>query len=212
MITFDLEAEIFDPTSTSICIANPALQSLQHFWITDSLIHRGPVGILPLFSNCTIKKLELLDYILWGEFVSLTKAETIESLKIKGVFGDETLYASVEKVIACVPNATSIEISESFFTPTTLVSLGHKVKLSNFVLHNITSFEGWKMPIIDDFFGNNADFDCSVHFDVQLPPEDVTLPEVHEYNEAMANMADAYIIYIDRFLALTKAETLDLKN
>uniref|UniRef100_A0A914QPK4 Uncharacterized protein n=1 Tax=Panagrolaimus davidi TaxID=227884 RepID=A0A914QPK4_9BILA len=107
----DGEAEIFDPTSTSISISNPALQKLQDFWITDSVIHRGLIGMVPLFSHCTIKKLELLDYILWEEFVCLTKAGTIEDLKIKGVYGGETLYmyTSIEKIIACVPNATSIE-------------------------------------------------------------------------------------------------------
>uniref|UniRef100_A0AC35FWE0 Uncharacterized protein n=1 Tax=Panagrolaimus sp. PS1159 TaxID=55785 RepID=A0AC35FWE0_9BILA len=67
-IVSDDEAEIFDPISTFIRISNPALQKLQHFWITDSLILRGPIAILPLFSHCTIKKLELLYYILWEEF------------------------------------------------------------------------------------------------------------------------------------------------
>uniref|UniRef100_A0A914PKY6 RNA polymerase alpha subunit n=1 Tax=Panagrolaimus davidi TaxID=227884 RepID=A0A914PKY6_9BILA len=184
------EAETFDPTSTSICISNPALQKLQDFWITDSVIHRGPNGILPLFSHCTIKKLELLDYILWEEFVCLTKAGTIKDLKIKGVYGGETLYTSIEKIIACVPNATSIEISESFITSTTwntLASSNHNVKLSNFVLQNITHFRHCNPVLILAYLNNIVDPDCNVRLDFQLFPEEnfFLVEEVRELNESL---------------------------
>uniref|UniRef100_A0AC35GLS5 Uncharacterized protein n=1 Tax=Panagrolaimus sp. PS1159 TaxID=55785 RepID=A0AC35GLS5_9BILA len=187
------EVEIFDPISTSIRISNPALQKLQHFWITDSLILRGPIGILPLFSHCTIKKLELQDYILWEEFVCLTKAGTIEDLKVKGLYGGETLYTPIERIIACVPNATSIEISETFFTATTwntLASANHNVKLSNFVLQNITHFQHCDFDLTLAYFDNVVDLDCIVRLDFQLYPEQnlFHVEEVRELNELLKRL------------------------
>uniref|UniRef100_A0AC35F725 Uncharacterized protein n=1 Tax=Panagrolaimus sp. PS1159 TaxID=55785 RepID=A0AC35F725_9BILA len=210
----DDETEIFDPISTSIYISNPALQKLQHFWITNSLIHRGPIGILPVFSHCTIKKLELHDYILWEEFVCLTKAGTIEDLKIKGLYGNETLYTSIEKIIACVPNATSIEISESFIVATTwntLASSNHNVKLSNFVLQNISHFQHCNPILILAYLNNVVDPDCNVRLDFKLFPEEnfVLVEEVRELNESLKSIEFDFKETIEALLEKKKCIALE---
>uniref|UniRef100_A0A914PRF2 Uncharacterized protein n=1 Tax=Panagrolaimus davidi TaxID=227884 RepID=A0A914PRF2_9BILA len=207
----NFEAEIFDPTSTSICISNPVLQKLHRFWITDSLIHRGPVGMLPLFSHCTIKQLELLNFILWEEFVCLTKSGTIEDLKIKGVHGRETLYTPIEEIITRVPNATSIEISESFIAATTwntLVSSNHNVKLSNFVLQNITHILHFNPLLIFAYLNNIIDIDCNVRFDFQLLPEGNYF-NVEELNESLKRLEFNFNKVIEGLLEKKKNISLE---
>uniref|UniRef100_A0A914Z876 Uncharacterized protein n=1 Tax=Panagrolaimus superbus TaxID=310955 RepID=A0A914Z876_9BILA len=100
----------------------------------------------------------------------LTEAGTVEKLIIRGICGKTPLsVASVEDIIAQVPNATYIRIFESHFTPTTgatLLSLKHNVKISNFILNNIS------IPItgnkLNAFLERNACRRCHVHYDFKL--------------------------------------------
>uniref|UniRef100_A0A914PLY0 Uncharacterized protein n=1 Tax=Panagrolaimus davidi TaxID=227884 RepID=A0A914PLY0_9BILA len=104
------------------------------------------------------------------------------------VFGRETLYTSIEKIIACVPNATSIEISESVITATTwntLISSNHNVKLSNFVVQNITHILHFDPFLTIDYLNKIIDRDCNVRLDFQLFPEGNYDFNVEELNESI---------------------------
>uniref|UniRef100_A0AC34F9R7 F-box domain-containing protein n=1 Tax=Panagrolaimus sp. ES5 TaxID=591445 RepID=A0AC34F9R7_9BILA len=174
------EAEVLDPTKTIICGSNPNLQKLADFWITDSLIVRYFMidNYIPLFTQCVIKKLELCECLSWDDYVVLTKAGTVEDLKVEvivSVPNGNMSFAPIEAIISQVPNATSIEISGNFITAKTfaaLVSLDRKAKLSKFVLKDIG------FPYINritesysDFLSENVDADCNILIDFKLLPE-----------------------------------------
>uniref|UniRef100_A0A914PTV1 Uncharacterized protein n=1 Tax=Panagrolaimus davidi TaxID=227884 RepID=A0A914PTV1_9BILA len=113
VVVDDDEEEILNPTITFIRASNRSLKLLADFWISDSLTSCATYNVqntLPTFSRCTIKKLELRDYIKHGELLLLTKAGTIEELKIKGVFADDGVaFIPIEDIIIEVPNAKSIK-------------------------------------------------------------------------------------------------------
>uniref|UniRef100_A0A914Y0N7 F-box domain-containing protein n=1 Tax=Panagrolaimus superbus TaxID=310955 RepID=A0A914Y0N7_9BILA len=137
------EAEVLNPTKSVICVSNPVLSKLADFWITDSFIYRSSWTdeYIAKFTNIYVKKVELCDYIKWEEYEALTKSETIEEIKVKEIFRDDEPVC-IEDIISRIPNATSIEISESTFTDTscaTLASLNHKAKLSNIIIRNINT-------------------------------------------------------------------------
>uniref|UniRef100_A0A914Q6X7 Uncharacterized protein n=1 Tax=Panagrolaimus davidi TaxID=227884 RepID=A0A914Q6X7_9BILA len=108
----DDEEEILDPTKTIIRASNTAFKKLADFWNSDSFTLHATHNVqitLPTFSRCTIKKLELCDYIKHNEFLMLTKAGTIEELKIESVFADNGVaFIPIEDIIIQVPNAKSI--------------------------------------------------------------------------------------------------------
>uniref|UniRef100_A0AC34G3I2 F-box domain-containing protein n=1 Tax=Panagrolaimus sp. ES5 TaxID=591445 RepID=A0AC34G3I2_9BILA len=176
-IVDDGEAEVLDPTKTIICVSNPFLSKFADFCITDSLIYRAAKNNERLlnFSQCTVKKLELSEKILWEEFVMLTKAGTVEVLKVKGIHGKTPLtFAPVEEIIAQVPNATSIEISESTITEKTsesLLSLNHEADIKNFVLKNIKKPFSIDSDMLIDFFVKNAHLGCNICIEFELWPE-----------------------------------------
>uniref|UniRef100_A0AC34G521 F-box domain-containing protein n=1 Tax=Panagrolaimus sp. ES5 TaxID=591445 RepID=A0AC34G521_9BILA len=187
------EAEVLDPTKTIICGSNPNLQKLADFWITDSFNYRTLRDkFIPLFCYYTIKKLELHEYILWKEFEILTKAGTIEEIKIKGVFRDQS-FVGIEDVISQVPNAKSIEICESIFTATTcasLASLNHKAKLSNIILHNINESDHFYVELLKEFIFKNTDIDCKVHVDFEILDGDSD--NILDLNNALQLLADVF--------------------
>uniref|UniRef100_A0AC34FJS2 Uncharacterized protein n=1 Tax=Panagrolaimus sp. ES5 TaxID=591445 RepID=A0AC34FJS2_9BILA len=189
-IVDDNEAEVLTPTKTVMCVSNPFLSKLTDCWITDSFIYRAfmPSKQIPVFTNCIFKKLELCQRIDWEEYEILTNSGTVEELKCKQYINapDNIFSASVEDIIAQVPNAKSIEIYESIFTATTCASLSsmkHKANISNFVLKNITDFEFFHTRQFIGFFMKNANHDCNVYFDFELFPG--TNAIVHEANEML---------------------------
>jgi hypothetical protein len=171
-------AEILNPTITIIRASNTALKKFADFWISDYFTSTATYNVqitLPTFSRCTIKKLYLCDYIKHSEFLMLTKAGTIEELKIKGVFADDGVaFIPIEDIIVEVPNAKSITIYESFITPTTfssLVSLKHRAKFLKLVLINMTGSHLFKHNLMVDFVLKNADDVCTVLIDFKMDPE-----------------------------------------
>uniref|UniRef100_A0AC35FPR8 F-box domain-containing protein n=1 Tax=Panagrolaimus sp. PS1159 TaxID=55785 RepID=A0AC35FPR8_9BILA len=97
-------------------------------------------------------------------------AESIKEMKIIGIldFGD---FVPIEDIIAEVPNAFSIEISESITTATTyssLMSLNHKTKLSNVAFKNVSIFEPFDFLLLRDFFLKNAATKCNILFEFKL--------------------------------------------
>uniref|UniRef100_A0AC34GY45 F-box domain-containing protein n=1 Tax=Panagrolaimus sp. ES5 TaxID=591445 RepID=A0AC34GY45_9BILA len=193
-IVDDNEAEVLTPTKTVICVSNPFLSKFADFWITDSLIYRAAKNNEKLlnFSDCTIKKLELSENILWQEFVMLTKAGTIEKMKVNGIYGETPLtFASVDDIIAQVPNATSIEISNCFFAATTsnaLISMERKVKFSSLTLRNVLNPENFDNDFFTKFIIKNATVKCKVHFDFKMHDGDDDL--ILQLNEALKKYGD----------------------
>uniref|UniRef100_A0A914QZB6 F-box domain-containing protein n=1 Tax=Panagrolaimus davidi TaxID=227884 RepID=A0A914QZB6_9BILA len=190
-IVNDGEPEHFNPALTSICFSNSALPKLIDFWITDSFVYRAPMNgkFLPSFSNCTIEKLELCDYILWSEYKIITKAESIKEMKIIGIldFGD---FVPIEDIIAEVPNASSIEISESITTATTyssLMSLNHKAKISNVAFKNVSIFEPFDFVLLRDFFLKNAVTKCNILFEFKLFHEENQV--FHDFNVRLKELS-----------------------
>uniref|UniRef100_A0AC34FDY8 F-box domain-containing protein n=1 Tax=Panagrolaimus sp. ES5 TaxID=591445 RepID=A0AC34FDY8_9BILA len=194
-IVADGEAEVLTPTKTVICVSNPLLRKLADFWITDSFVYPASLRFgqaIPLYCNYTIKKLEFDAYLLWREFEILTEAGKIEEIKLKGVCRDQ-IFVGIEDIIAQVPNATSIEISQSIVTPTTcasLASLNHKAKLSNFVLHNINAVDLFNVELLKEFIIKNADVDCNVHIDFELLDGDSD--NILNLNNALQLLADVF--------------------
>uniref|UniRef100_A0AC35GU27 F-box domain-containing protein n=1 Tax=Panagrolaimus sp. PS1159 TaxID=55785 RepID=A0AC35GU27_9BILA len=179
IVNDDVE-EILNPTITIIRASNTALKKLADFWISDSLSLTTTSNVqitLPTFSRCTIKKLVLCDCVKLDEFLMLTKAGTIEEMKIKGVFAEDGVaFIPIEDIINEVPNAKSItKIYESFITPTTfssLVSLKHRAKLSKLVLINMTvASHVFKHNLMVDFVLKNADDVCNVLVGFEMVPE-----------------------------------------
>uniref|UniRef100_A0AC35EWQ9 Uncharacterized protein n=1 Tax=Panagrolaimus sp. PS1159 TaxID=55785 RepID=A0AC35EWQ9_9BILA len=172
----DNEAETLDPTNCVITAWNPALLTFKDCWITDSFKSNARILLLPEFSHCYIKKLESLNGIGWSEYKTLTKAKTIEELNIAECYffpvGYGTLlYAPVENVVAEVPNAKSLEISKAHFTEESceaLLSVNHNVKISKFVLRNITPYRLYKFQLFKEFILKNAEPECHVHLDFKL--------------------------------------------
>uniref|UniRef100_A0A914P474 Uncharacterized protein n=1 Tax=Panagrolaimus davidi TaxID=227884 RepID=A0A914P474_9BILA len=113
VVVDDDGAKIFNPAISIIRASNRSLKLLADFWISDSLTLHATYNVqitLPTFSRCTIKKLKLCDYIKHSEFLMLTKAGTIEELKIKGVFAEDGVaFIPIEDIIIEVPNAKSIK-------------------------------------------------------------------------------------------------------
>uniref|UniRef100_A0AC34FAE2 F-box domain-containing protein n=1 Tax=Panagrolaimus sp. ES5 TaxID=591445 RepID=A0AC34FAE2_9BILA len=207
----DGEDELFTPMKTIVRVSNPHLQKIKYFCITDSFVCRvlrfGEV--IPLFSDYTVKKLDFCSILLLKEFEILTNAGTIQELKIGRVYGSDN-FLSVEDIISQVPNATSIEISESCFNPTTcasLASLNHKAKLSNFVLHNICDFRHFNISFIS-FILKNAASDCNVRFDFKLYDGDDD--SINGINEQIKSIEAKYSDYISRVIKLPDLEKSEL--
>uniref|UniRef100_A0AC35F2B4 Uncharacterized protein n=1 Tax=Panagrolaimus sp. PS1159 TaxID=55785 RepID=A0AC35F2B4_9BILA len=207
----DDEAESLDPTKTIIRASNTALKKLAGFWISDSFTLNATYNVqitFPTCSRCTIKKLELCDYVKHDEFLMLTKAGTIEELEIKGVFAEdgEKPFIPIEDIIIEVPNAKSITIYESFITPTTfssLISLKHRAKLSKLVLTNMT--DSHLIELIVDFVLKNAADVCNVLIHFKKVPETGDLS--HQIN-LHSNMISFIINYrIFKLLKQKKEET-----
>jgi hypothetical protein len=199
----DDEAEILDPTKTIIRASNTALKKLADFWISDSFTLNATYNVqitLPTFSRCTIKKLELCNYIKHSEFSMLTKAGTIEELKIEGVFADdEVAFLPIEDIINEVPNAKSITIYESFITPTTfssLVSLKHRAKISKFVLKNMTHAALFEAGPQIDFVLKNADVVCDVLIGFKM------VPEIDDLSRQLNFIRNLYSFNFNHFIAL----------
>uniref|UniRef100_A0A914Q4H0 F-box domain-containing protein n=1 Tax=Panagrolaimus davidi TaxID=227884 RepID=A0A914Q4H0_9BILA len=168
-IVDDDEAETLDPTNCVISAWNPVLSTFKDCWITDSFIARESLFRLPEFNQCNIKKLELCDPIFWEEYVTLTKSETVEELKILelvyiSLF--DGLCASVEQLLGQVPNAECVEISFADFTETScasLLSMRRETKFSRFVLNDIMGFRFFNIEMFTEFIVKNAENDCHVH-------------------------------------------------
>uniref|UniRef100_A0A914PC42 Uncharacterized protein n=1 Tax=Panagrolaimus davidi TaxID=227884 RepID=A0A914PC42_9BILA len=138
------------------------------------------IAALPELFHCCIKKLESLNGIDWSGYKKLTKARTIEELNIAEclyfpVEYGYVMYAPVESIIAEVPNAKSIEISNAHFTEETceaLLSVNRNVKFSKFILRNIT-LRLFDFPLFKEFILKNAAPECHVRIDFELFDEDV---------------------------------------
>uniref|UniRef100_A0AC35G115 F-box domain-containing protein n=1 Tax=Panagrolaimus sp. PS1159 TaxID=55785 RepID=A0AC35G115_9BILA len=120
-IVCNREAETLDPTNCVITPWNPALSTFKDCWITDSFRNNARILYLPEFPHCYIKKIESSIGIRWSEYKILTKAKTIQELNIAEclffpVEYGTLMYAPVENVVAEVPNAKSIEISNARLT------------------------------------------------------------------------------------------------
>uniref|UniRef100_A0A914Q4P0 F-box domain-containing protein n=1 Tax=Panagrolaimus davidi TaxID=227884 RepID=A0A914Q4P0_9BILA len=190
------QPEAFGLTKTAIRTSNHSFSKLSGYWIFGSLKTHALLKTINIsnFYRCTIKKLELAEYIPWKEFVMLTKAGTVEDLKILGL---NYLNQSLEDIIAQVPNATSIEITDPYFSSTTLeslLSMNHKTKFTTFILTYIQeNFDG---DLLLDYillvvFQMNADVDCDVHVSSRLPPPHFDVDLYYEiqdiqYNEKIA--------------------------
>uniref|UniRef100_A0A914PD26 Uncharacterized protein n=1 Tax=Panagrolaimus davidi TaxID=227884 RepID=A0A914PD26_9BILA len=176
----DGEKETLDPTKTVICVSNHFLSTIKGFWLTDSYTNHGGIAGLPEFFHCCIKKLESLNGIDWSGYKKLAKAGTIEELNIAEclyfpVEYGYVMYAPVESIIAEVPNAKSIEISNALFTEEsceTLISVNHNVKFSKFVLRNITPLRLFEYQLFKEFILKNAEPECHVRIDFELLDED----------------------------------------
>uniref|UniRef100_A0A914PVK7 Uncharacterized protein n=1 Tax=Panagrolaimus davidi TaxID=227884 RepID=A0A914PVK7_9BILA len=193
--------EILNPTITIIRASNTALKKLADFWISDSFTLIATYNVqntLPTFSHCTIKKLELCDYIKHGEFLMLTEAGTIEELMIKGVFADDGIaFIPIEDIIVEVPNTKSITISESVVSPTTfssLISLKHRAKFSNLVLKNMTNAILFENNLMVDFVLKNADIVCDVLISFQLNPGINDLLREHNFLKNLLSFNFNYLI------------------
>uniref|UniRef100_A0AC34F011 F-box domain-containing protein n=1 Tax=Panagrolaimus sp. ES5 TaxID=591445 RepID=A0AC34F011_9BILA len=195
-IVADGEAEVLTPTKTVICVSNPLLEKLADFWITDSFVYPASLRfgkIIPLFCHYTIKKLEFDAYLIWREFEILTEAGKIEEIKLKGICRYQ-IFVGIEDIIAQVPSAKSIEISDSIFTPTTcasLTSLNHKAKISNIVLQNINEFGFVNVELLKEFILKNADIDCNVHIDFEQYDGDDD--DILDLNNTLQKLANGYI-------------------
>uniref|UniRef100_A0AC34FHA6 F-box domain-containing protein n=1 Tax=Panagrolaimus sp. ES5 TaxID=591445 RepID=A0AC34FHA6_9BILA len=193
-IVADREAEVWDPIKSVIRHSNPSLDKLNDFWITDSLVCRviRTSGVIPLFSDYTVKKLDFSSFLLFKEFEILTYAGTIEELKIGSVYYGSGRFASVEDIIAQVPGATSIDISDIILTPTTcasLASLNHKAKISNVFLRNVSAFQHFNIKHFLSFLLTNAAVVCNVRLEFKLLYGDGDL--IHAINE-LIKTAEAY--------------------
>uniref|UniRef100_A0AC34FAP9 Receptor L-domain domain-containing protein n=1 Tax=Panagrolaimus sp. ES5 TaxID=591445 RepID=A0AC34FAP9_9BILA len=180
-------------------ISNPNLQKLSHIWITDSFVYPASLRIgkfIPLYCHYIMKKLELCQYIIWGEFEILTNSGTVEELKIKGVFRNDG-FVGIEDIVAQVPNATSIEISDSIFTPTTcasLASLKHTAKISNLILQNINKAEFLKLNFLILFIIKNVSSGSKVRVDFKLYEGDhVLIQEMNGNLKLMEAINNNYI-------------------
>uniref|UniRef100_A0AC35FWR2 Maturase K n=2 Tax=Panagrolaimus sp. PS1159 TaxID=55785 RepID=A0AC35FWR2_9BILA len=184
------QPEALDPTNCAISAWNPALSTFKDCWITDSLTNKAGIFFLPQFSHCYIKKLESLNGIRWSGYKKLAKAETIEELNIAEClyfpveYGYD-MYAPVENIIAEVPNAKSIVISNAHFTEESceaLLSINRNVKFSKFILRNITPRRLFKFELFKEFILKNAEPECNVRIDYELFDEDdVGACELNEY-------------------------------
>uniref|UniRef100_A0A914Q2U4 F-box domain-containing protein n=1 Tax=Panagrolaimus davidi TaxID=227884 RepID=A0A914Q2U4_9BILA len=180
-IVRDGEKETLDPTKTVICVSNDFLLTLQDFWLTDSYTNHGGFAVLPELFHCCIKKLESSSGIEWSEYKKLAKAGTIEELNIGECrfFPTEygtLMFAPVESIIAEVPNAKSIEISNADFIEGSceaFLKLNRNVKFSKFVLRNITPHDLFKYQLFKEFILKSADPECHVQIDCELLDEDV---------------------------------------
>uniref|UniRef100_A0AC35G0L5 Uncharacterized protein n=1 Tax=Panagrolaimus sp. PS1159 TaxID=55785 RepID=A0AC35G0L5_9BILA len=186
--------ETLDPTQSVICVSNPVLSTFKDFWLTDSYSNHGGIAVLPELFHCSIKKLESSTGICWSGYKKMAKAGTIEEMNIAEclyfpVEYGTLMYAPVESIIAEVPNAKSIEISNAHFTEESyeaLLSINHNVKFSKFVLRNIPPRLLFKFELFKEFILKNAESQCHVRIDYELLDEDVV--GAHELNEVLLEL------------------------
>uniref|UniRef100_A0A914P9C9 Uncharacterized protein n=1 Tax=Panagrolaimus davidi TaxID=227884 RepID=A0A914P9C9_9BILA len=135
-----------------------------------------------------IRKLELLEDIYFVDYKHLTKTETIQEVKIAGVYDRrEFYYLSIEKIIAEVPTATSIETRVSVFKENSLnllIALNRKVKIYNFVIKGIYGTFYVKADLLVDFFSKHGADNCNILLDLKLWPD--------QYNPYESNKTRTY--------------------
>lgn len=124
-IVDDDKAEIFSGPLTVIPSSDPSLPNIKDLPITESfLLNVESNGLLiPTFSQCLIKKLILRESIFWKEYLTLTKARTIEELSLKQIYDPiPKNFVSVEDLLLQVPNAKIIRsvFSRSSFSQISL--------------------------------------------------------------------------------------------
>uniref|UniRef100_A0A914PGZ5 Uncharacterized protein n=1 Tax=Panagrolaimus davidi TaxID=227884 RepID=A0A914PGZ5_9BILA len=197
VIVDDNGAEILNATKTTIRASNTALKKLADFWISDSFTSRARFNVkitLPTFSRCIIKKLELCDYIKQNEFLMLTKAGTIEELKITSVFAENGGFIPIEDIVIEVPYAKSIEFSAHFTEESheALLSVNHNVKFTKFILRLRNPVYIFNIDKFEEFIRKNAETDCHVRikFESYFPPSmtNVLISLEKSYNDTLKQL------------------------
>uniref|UniRef100_A0AC35FQD9 Uncharacterized protein n=1 Tax=Panagrolaimus sp. PS1159 TaxID=55785 RepID=A0AC35FQD9_9BILA len=103
------------------------------------------------------------------------------------------MYAPVESIIAEVPNAKSIEISNALFNEKSceaLLSINHNVKFSKFVLRVKSPLRFFKFELFKEFILKNAEPECHVQMDFKLLDEDDV--EARLLNEVLLELGKYY--------------------
>uniref|UniRef100_A0A914XZJ4 Uncharacterized protein n=1 Tax=Panagrolaimus superbus TaxID=310955 RepID=A0A914XZJ4_9BILA len=119
---------------------------------------------------------------------------------VKGIIRDDEPVC-IDDIISQIPNATSVEISESTFTDTSyaaLASLNHKAKLSNIIFRNINTVLFFDLELFTDFILKNADDDCNFGFEFKLYPGNDDM--IREINERFKRVEANFHKYINAVL------------